>query len=70
MEECHYKSCDKEANYELRYSEPGTDVNYKYACTEHKNTERIHDPHNVTVSETLDDRSVEEMLRDALSEDN
>lgn len=52
--ECHYRSCDRLADCELRYSEPGTPVTYKSACDEHATTERIHDPINVTRSESYD----------------
>lgn len=47
MPECHYKTCENDADFMLTYDEQGTRRCKKPACREHKNTEMIHDPYNV-----------------------
>lgn len=51
---CHYKTCGKDADFVLAYTESGAPETKKPACRSHKNMEQIHDPFNVEIHERLD----------------
>jgi len=48
-EECDANGCHGEPLYEVAYTEESP-YSYRWLCVEHKNRERIHDPHDTKVT--------------------